>query len=279
MIGWKIFQRGFGGIILNLIKYLSVVHEDKLTETDHEILINLEAKLPQVPNLTISNLAEKVFTSSTSLHRLVKKLGFEGYTEFKYAVENYLDESQATSKSVTIDNDYFNQSIEDVKITYKLNEEKMDKVVKDLVCHDDLYCFGTGWKQKQIIDNFANDLLYYGHSFKTLRNIDDLRNASYHVDANSLVLIVSLSGDLKGYKDVMKDLIEKNITTIGVSRYTDNPLSKMTTHSLQFVDSTLNIRNHHWSALPLNALLDLLMHQVAICVKKSNNISKSSINY
>lgn len=130
--------------------------------------------------------------------------------------------------------------------------------------HDNLYCFGTGWKQKQIMDNFANDILYYSKSLLSLRNIDDLQLASKQLNENSLVIIISISGDLKGYKETMTYLKEKNITTVGVSLYSDSPLAQSVTHSLQFVDSTLDNKDHHWSSIPLTFLMDQLLHYISI---------------
>jgi hypothetical protein len=59
-------------------------------------------------------------------------------------------------------------------------------------------------------------------------------------------------------------LNEQNITTIGVSIYSDNPLANLATHSLQFVDSSLEIDNHHWLAMTLNFIFDELSHAVSI---------------
>lgn len=258
-------------IILNLIRYLSIINKDQLTESDNEILDALNEKLDNVPKSTISSLASDLLTSPSSLHRLVKKIGFDGFIDFKYAIENYLEEDKEKN-NFKLDNGYYTRTLDDVQITYKLNEIKFNEIATDFVSHNDIYCFGTGWKQRQLTDNFANDLLYYGHSIKSLRNIDDLRNASYRMNSNSLVLIVSLSGDLRSYEDIMEYFKNNKITTIGVSRYTDNPLSRIATHSLQFVDSALDIDNHHWSALTLNILLDLLLHHISI----NSNIVKGN---
>lgn len=249
---------------MTLLKYLKTIHEEELTDTDLDILDHLEKQLPLIPNLTISELSQKFYTSSTSLHRLVKKLGFDGYTEFKYIVEDYLQNEEKEDTSFSNTNDYLLNTLDDMKITYKLNEGSFEEVIKDLFSHNDIYCFGTGWKQKQIVDNFANDLLYYGHSVKTLRNTDDLEIASRHFDENSLVVIVSLSGDLKNYKQTVEYMYEQDITIVGVSIYSDNPLSRLATHSLQFVDSSLDIENHHWSSITLNLIFDQLSHAVSI---------------
>ena len=249
-------------------KYLSTIYEQQLTPTDRSIIKRLEDHLQEVPSLTISELAERVYTSSTSLHRLVKKLGFSGYTEFKYIVEDYLTNEEKNPLPNLEENTYLKHSLEDIQITYQLNKDKFEPIVADMLTHDDLYCFGTGWKQKQIVDNFANDLLYYGHSLKTLRNTDDLSIASRHLDENSMVFVVSLSGDMAGYKETMEYMKEKGIVTVGVSIHPGTPLTQIVKHALHFVDSSLDLENHHWSSLPLSTVFDQLSHVFAIQSKK-----------
>lgn len=45
----------------------------------------------EIPRITIHELAEKSFVSSASIHRFVKKMGFENYKEFKEACKNDID--------------------------------------------------------------------------------------------------------------------------------------------------------------------------------------------
>lgn len=248
---------------MSIIKYLKIENSSKLSDTEKIILDNMENEINNIPNLTIIKLANKTFTSTTSLHRLITKLGFDGYSAFKYTIEDYLNDNRSKNFINIEENTYLKNSLSDLKITYKLNKSKFNHVVQDIVSHKDLYCFGTGWKQKQAVDNFANDLLYYGHSLKTLRNIDDLRIASRTLNKDSLVFIVSLSGNLSGYKEIIDLIVENNVTLIAVTQYSENPLATLATHSLQFVDTSLNIHNHHWSSVPLNFILDQLMHEIS----------------
>src|SRR5699024_10885955 len=99
--------------------------------------------------------------------------------------------------------EYLKNYLNNIQLTKQLNEREIS-VVADIILNKNIkYCFGTGWKQKQIVDNFSTDLLYYGESFTTLRTVDDLRMASENMDEHSLLLIVSLSGNAKSYSDVL----------------------------------------------------------------------------
>src|SRR5699024_9538517 len=139
------------------IKYLENKYSNVLSANEKSILHKIEENVEFVTDSTLSELAKIVYSSPTSLHRLVKKIGFDGYIDFIYSIEKELcDKSQPDF--YTNQSNYFINTLNDINITYKLNEEKFDEIVKEIITHNDLYCFGTGWKQKQLVDNFANDL-------------------------------------------------------------------------------------------------------------------------
>lgn len=248
---------------MNLIKYLENKYSNVLSANEKSILHKIAENIEFVPNSTLSELAKIVYSSPTSLHRLVKKIGFDGYIDFKYSIEKELsDKSQPDF--YTNQSDYFINTLNDINITYKLNEEKFDKIVKEIINHNDLYCFGTGWKQKQLVDNFANDLLYYHHSFKTLRNIDDLKLASKQFKSNSLLIIVSLSGNMKGYCHIVESIKNNGNIIISVTLNTENSLKRISDYSLTFIDSSISKESHHWSSIPLSFLLDQLVHKISV---------------
>lgn len=77
-------------------------------------------------------------------------------------------------------------------------------------------------------------------------------------------MIVSLSDDLENYKQTVQYIYDQEITIVAIFIYLDNPLSRLATHSLQYVDSSLDIENHHWSSITLNLIFDQLSHAISI---------------
>ena len=73
----------------------------KLTETEKEILEYMVENLDVLPKLSSRKLAEKTYTSPTTIVRFVKKLGYQNYNDFKYNIisklKNNNEESQITS--------------------------------------------------------------------------------------------------------------------------------------------------------------------------------------
>lgn len=143
-----------------------------------------------------------------------------------------------------------------------MNEKEIIEVAKAILDKKKKYCFGTGWKQKQIIDNFSTDLLYYGKTFTSLRTIDDVRNAVAQMDEQSLLLIVSLSGNAGTYLDILKTCLLKNVTIISITADTPNKLSSLSTYSLYYKDDTIGNDKKHWNTNILSFLSDYLIETI-----------------
>ena len=62
-----------------------------LTHNETELLRSLSAQAGVIPRATITELAQSVFSSPSTIHRLIRKLGFKGYTDFKVRVEDSLE--------------------------------------------------------------------------------------------------------------------------------------------------------------------------------------------
>ena len=69
-------------------------HQNRLSDTEREILAFMLNNEQFVADSTISALAHKTFTSTSSIIRLTKKLGFSGFAELKFFVKNSLLERQ-----------------------------------------------------------------------------------------------------------------------------------------------------------------------------------------
>lgn len=213
--------------------------------------------------MTLSELAAKSYSSSSSIHRLIKKIGFDGYSDFKFQINEDIN-NEAHDKFSLSNDTYLLDLLNDIKITYKLNLNKLDKVAIEISKHKNLYCFGTGWKQQQVAGNFANDLLYYGYSFKTLRNVGDLELAQNNFSKDSLLLIVSLSGDMTEYGHIIKNAKKKGVVIVAVTINSNNSLSQFSDYSLTYVDTFFTEKNNHWPAISLNFILDQLVHHISL---------------
>lgn len=245
--------------LLNLFVSIINEHASELTENDKNIIRSLNEYVAVIPKLTITELAEKIYVSSSSLYRLLRKIGFGGYPEFKYRVSKALQENE--SKNIDTD-EYLNQFINEIMFTHRMNQVAIQKAADLILKAKKRFVFGTGWKQKQAADNFSSDMMTYGESFVTLRTKEDLHSAVQYMTKEDLLIFTSLSGNVLPYQASLRFCELENIPLISLTREGINPLSEYSTVALYYVDHQLNNADVHWSALSLNYLFNLLIQTI-----------------
>ncbi|NSW10292.1 MurR/RpiR family transcriptional regulator [Enterococcus faecalis] len=238
------------------------MNKAKVTFNSNEmdILKVLNERIEDIPKNSINQLAKQTFTSVSTLHRTIKKLGFSGFSEFKFQIADSLENSK---KIVLSTENYLDNTINEITITHKINEKEIKEVAKKIVNTKNRYCYGTGWKQKQLVDNFSNDLIYYGETFTTLRTKHDLFQAANYMKKGSLLFIVSAYGEPFKYVQAINQLKLKEVTLITATVDQTNSLSKYSDHSLFYKDYSLETEGGQWAAITLNYLLNLLIHEIA----------------
>ncbi|SDB83741.1 transcriptional regulator, RpiR family [Pelagirhabdus alkalitolerans] len=252
---------------MNLIEKQLNKYLQHLNANDIEIIKNINVHYKKIPEMKIKELAEQSYTSVSTIHRVIKKLGFEGFSDFRYNIKGEIEEEkQPTFNS----EEYFEKTINDIKLTRRLNEKEITKVAKAILESRNCYCFGTGWKQKQHADNFSTDLLYYGKTFKSLRTIGDVQIVSEKCDQDTLILIVSLSGNSEEYIDAIKKFAFKNSQIVSVTLDTSNQLTSLANYSLYYKTDTLDNNKKHWNSITLQFLMDYLLESIVQEVDKTN---------
>lgn len=244
---------------MNIIEKYSYQSNLEFSVSEKEVLKGLIKIYDSIPNLTIKELSNSCYTSTSSLHRLIKKLGFKGFSDFKYKVT---DDLELQTIEIFNSESYFKKLVSNIEMTKRMNEKIIIDVANIILKKKKRYCFGTGWKQKQIADNFSTDLLYYGESFTTLRTIDDLKIASEYLDEDSLILIVSISGNANGFDDSLKKCKLNDVIIVSITIDIPNKLSSLADFSLYYKDDILNQSNKHWNSIPLNFLSDYLIETI-----------------
>ena len=89
----------------------------KLNQVEKNVLDYCLCTSENIFSMTAAELASKTFTSQPTITRMAKKLGFQGYQEFKFAIKNNLHfeqedvhENEQTSLSPLI-NELFQQML------------------------------------------------------------------------------------------------------------------------------------------------------------------------
>lgn len=230
-----------------------------LTHNETELLRSLSAQAGVIPRATITELAQSVFSSPSTIHRLIRKLGFKGYTDFKVRVEDSLESELPL---VLAQPNLLKITISSIEHTFRLNQGVIRDAARLFLAAERHYVYGTGWRQKQAVDNFSTDLLVYGESSITLRNKYDLGNAVKQMNEHSVLLFTSLSGNTDEYAATLQQAKLQKVSIISVTRDVSNPLSEISDIAIYFADDTNLQDNRHWPAITMSFSLEMLINEI-----------------
>lgn len=142
-------------------------------------------------NLSADFVSKKLHVSLSSLSRFSKKLGYEGYREFKYAYESY----KRTSVSIE-------DSHHDVFKTYQrllsnnydeMSQTQLKRISKLFVNYEKVFVYGIG-SSGVAADEMKIRFMRLGINIQSISDIHTLKMNKAVVDKDTLVIGISLSG-------------------------------------------------------------------------------------
>ncbi|MDO4898985.1 MAG: MurR/RpiR family transcriptional regulator [Rothia sp. (in: high G+C Gram-positive bacteria)] len=234
-------------------------HHHRLSETEGEILAFMLNNEQFVADSTISALAHKTFTSTSSIIRLTKKLGFSGFAELKFFVKNSL-------LSTTDPNaDFLESGRADILKTYdNLVNTDFSKICEKIFTARTIYCYGTGFAQRNAISEFAKSLLACGKFTHVIPASSEFKGSTGVMTPDDLVIIVSLSGETETALDTVKNLAARKVPMLAITAPGVNTISSAADISLHY-EATPTVTTFHrtpyHSFVALSVLLDYTVRQ------------------
>ncbi|MDM8196533.1 MurR/RpiR family transcriptional regulator [Massilimicrobiota timonensis] len=225
-----------------------------------------------IKNMTIAQIANETYTSSPLFIRIAKKLGFDGWNEFK---EAYLKE---------LDYLYLNQEV-DANIPFVVNDDIMNiaynlcvlerETIQDtysLISHDDLQKAIRLLRNCKYIDVYSRSVhmhivrsfqerMYILHRHVQLCSLSDELDSTYLMsDQNHCAIIISYSGHAPHIKHLIETLRKKQTSIIAITNLEDNDLSLLADVTLRMSSRELIYTKiaDFASSLSLKYILDIL---------------------
>ena len=206
-----------------------------LSETERYLLNYIHQHLEDISTLSIVTLSERANVSTATIVRLMKKIGYNGYTSFKYRLKQEKKMTDASDQLKNID--------EDIKLAIRKNEEEVLKTIQlqsigqieDAVqkIHnaDKIYIFGRGFSE-MIAKEMTIKLQLIGKTCEVHDDPNIIRLKSRDIDKNELAVFVSLNGETAELVEACQNLSMKQVTTITVTTRIDSTLSKISDMTL-----------------------------------------------
>lgn len=236
-----------GGILNLLMKMRSI---KDLSPSERHVVDYIFNNLSEVSNIGIVELAEKSFTSTSTIRRLCAKLGIDSYIDFRLQLsmelKSYMKESILKEAAIPIKkHDYIQDIIR--KVSYFNAKSIIDsKDINDVQVFDKVVELMTKSSRWDFYGIGPSNLVAKDAALKCLRlgieasayetNLEMFINAKAS-ESNRLAFLISYTGETGDILNVAKELMIRKVPTVSLTGLSDNPLIKICDYNL-FVDAS-----------------------------------------
>lgn len=187
-----------------------------LGETDHEIYKYIIENKQLINNISITDLAKKTFTSKSSVLRFVQKLGFSGFTEFKYMIDWEERPRESQIFEVSEIHNYITKTTEMlenmslVNLFHKINKSK------------NIYLISTGFSQQYQSQTLQRDFLKMGVNMNILPagiNSELSTTIIEKLTKEDLLIVFSSSGENLVVKEMLSIPLLKKVSIFSITSF------------------------------------------------------------
>ena len=230
---------------------------DALSDNDLYVIKVIHDNIDDMKVMKIQELAELSHISISSIHRLAKKLGFDGYSDLK----SYIKLNDAAGEDTQ---DLMELLEHDIKQTLKhldqLNFDRLNRMIDEAPF---IYIYGTGTAQLEVANDVQRQLLSLYKRSMVLKNERELMNGIEQLADGEILLIISLSGETKIFEDNIHLLKARNVQYLSVTTLKDNILAQNAMFNIYVNSTPFYLFNgiNNSSFLPYHIVFDVILQK------------------
>lgn len=228
-----------------------------LTDAEKYLFYYLDNETEAASKLPIVEMALKKNVSTTTIMRLTKKLGLNGYSNLKYVLEEINELNNNKIASIESIKSNIINTLENI------NYDQIMYLVNLINQFTSIEIIAVGLS-KPVGEYFSKLLLQSGKSthYNYESHIIDLLTNT--VNNNTLVIFLSNSGNTKTLVEAANKFHFKGIKTVSITNNPDSKLAKITNLNICTNQAQNNINGYDASARStLTIIVDLIIYEIS----------------
>ncbi|MCM0650984.1 MurR/RpiR family transcriptional regulator [Clostridium swellfunianum] len=185
---------------------------DKITKSEEAVLDYLQKHFNKIPDMTVVELSEQSYTSQATINRACKILGFNGFSELKYAIKEDLVFMDTPSQMYMNKTEFFLEKIDFVSAK-NITRHFSDRTVRVMI-----YGLGASSISAQY---FHRQLLYLG--IPAILISEESMLAHFR---DYMLVVFSSSGETQRILQVVKNAKECGTHVLAITKK-DSTLAQM----------------------------------------------------
>lgn len=227
---------------------------EDLTTTEEKIADYILNNKEEITQLSVKELAQAAGSSPASVVRFSKKIGYQGFQDFKIALIKDLQEAENEAQIKVYDDIAVDDEIGEImeKLAYDnikvikntinlLSPVELKKAVKAIENANNIYIFGIGASGLVAKDlqyklmRIKKTVIYYSDTHAQLAS-------AANIESEDLAIAISYSGESLEVYEALKTAKKRGAETIAISKFGKNPLNETAQIKLQVAGSEKNLR-------------------------------------
>ncbi len=165
-----------------------------LSEAESYCWNYIQEHLTKIPNLSISTLANDAHVSLSTVNRTLKKMGYDGYTDFKQTIRHTKNERRKNGFSKEVNEAIHKNEIEITRTINQLSAEDIEKAIKLIDHHSNIIIFSAGLSSN-VAREMMNKLQLFGKNCVSYDDFDYMKYYANRANRDHLIVAISVSGE------------------------------------------------------------------------------------
>lgn len=209
-----------------------LLNELKFNDTDDQIIDYIKDNKTSFVNQSIQKTAQALYTVPNTLVRFSRKLGYNGFSELKFALKQEMDIEDREKESK---NQIATTKIPDtiLKTLELIDSDTIDKVVRKIREARKVMFLGIG-DSIYFCEMFAKNIRCVGKRVEFFHHRHDMLYNVENCDPKDIYIALSVSGESKEIIEAVEKAKERGAYIISVTHLSENTLSKLSDINLFF---------------------------------------------
>lgn len=230
---------------------------DKLNSTDISVLTYVTEHSDEVIGMGIEALAKACFTSKSTVLRLVQKLGFSGYSDFR----SYIKWESTNSKPKDDYRDRMDIVQGDLRQTFRGIRSSTDivTIARAIARSRTVVIFGTGEAQRYCARELQRNFMELGVYLFYAGAHEELYMLAKTLGPEDLVIFISLSGGTKKLDEALRIIKVRGVTTASITNLQTNDLAERCDYNAYAICTPVRVNGfEHSSFISYYAVIESL---------------------
>ncbi len=248
-----------------MIISLSKTQYESLSESERRVVDYLNRNEAKIPELSITSLAKKTFTSSSTISRTIQKCGFEGISELRYNITQQTQKKESYDSPYVVNNILAKSFRECTQTIDSINSIDIFQIVEYIKTSKRIFICARGFTAL-IAEELQMYLQLLGYNATIVKDVMWMNKFQHMISEEDTLIIISLRNSTPELSQAAKKARDCNAKVVTICCKTNTELEKYS--DITVIGHTEKIMEAHglhvYSRIPLLVITRTIIEYIGL---------------